>query len=191
MIDSLWRMGLYGCVPIGMALAGRRLLRRYPKEYSCGLWILVFVRLLLPVFIGKPLGVQPLQYMGCLQRAGGKGLWASLYLAGVCLVSGYFLIQGLRIRRQLRPAVREMKNIWRCENISSAFVAGLIKPRIFLPYGLEGTERWYVECTFGTGIRGYACWGRSHSACTGGIRWSGMRYPNCMRIWRCPAMRPL
>ena len=171
MIDSLWRMGLYGCVPIGMALAGRRLLRRYPKEYSCGLWILVFVRLLLPVFIGKPLGVQPLQYMGCLQRAGGKGLWASLYLAGVCLVSGYFLIQGLRIRRQLRPAVREMKNIWRCENISSAFVAGLIKPRIFLPYGLEGTERWYVELHEKMHIRHGDSWVRMLGTVTLCLHW--------------------
>ena len=108
MINSLWRMGLYGCVPIGMALAGRRLLRRYPKEYSCGLWILVFVRLLLPVFIGKPLGVQPLQYMGCLKRAGGKGLWASLYLAGMFLVFGYFLIQCLRIRRLILPEIRAL-----------------------------------------------------------------------------------
>lgn len=144
MIDNLWRMGLYGCVPIGMALAGRRILCRYPKEYSYGLWILALARLLLPVFIEKPTGVRPLRYMGCLERVGGKELWGALYLAGVCLVSGYFLIRNLRIRRQLCPAVREMKNIWSCENISSAFVAGLIRPRIFLPYGLEGTERWYV-----------------------------------------------
>lgn len=144
MIDSLWKMSRYGCIPILMALAGRQILRRYPKEYSYYLWLLAFGRLLLPVFIEKPFGVCPLRYMGKAGDTDRTGVLAVLYLAGVCAVSGYFLAQYVRTRRQLLPAVREMKNIWRCENISSAFVAGLIRPRIVLPYGLEGTERWYV-----------------------------------------------
>ena len=64
MINSLWKMSRYGCIPILMALAGRQILRRYPKEYSYYLWLLAFGRLLLPVFIEKPFGVCPLRYMG-------------------------------------------------------------------------------------------------------------------------------
>lgn len=144
MINCLWRMSLYGCLPILMVLAGRQILCRYPKEYSYYLWLLVLGRLLLPVFIEQPFGIQSLRYMGKAGSADRTGMLTVLYLAGVCAVSGYFLAQYVRSRRLLLTAVREMKNIWRCENIPSAFTAGLVRPRIVLPYGLEGTERWYV-----------------------------------------------
>lgn len=144
MIENLWNMGLYGCLPILLILAARRMMRGYPKEYSCYLWILALARLLLPVWIEKPFGACPLRYMGELRGSGRTAIPAFLYLAGVCAVSGYFLVSFLRFRRRLRTAVREPEKIWRCEHISSAFVMGLVKPKIFLPYGLEGIERRYV-----------------------------------------------
>ncbi len=144
MIVNLWRMSLYGCIPILMVLAGRQALRRYPKEYCYYLWMLAFARLLLTIFIEYPFSTESFRYMGKLEHMHQRGIWSFLYLTGVLVMFGYFLAQYFRIRQRLRLAVREIENIWRCGEISSAFVMGLIRPRIFLPYGLEGTERWYV-----------------------------------------------
>lgn len=154
MVSNLWRMGICGCIPIILVLTGRLLLREYSRKYSYSLWLLVLARLLLPVFIESLFSIQPLQYMDGSRgfffrfflKAGGewKEVCTCLYLAGVAVMTGVFLTRYAGTRRRVKLAVRETENIWRCEEISSAFVMGLIRPRIYLPYGLEGTSRWYV-----------------------------------------------
>ena len=51
MIVNLWRMSLYGCIPILMVLAGRQALRRYPKDYCYYLCMLALDRQLLTIVI--------------------------------------------------------------------------------------------------------------------------------------------
>lgn len=67
------------------------------------------------------------------------------YLAGLCVTAAAFLIQFFRVKRCTAAAVRESKNIWLCDEIPSAFVMGVVRPRIYLPCGLNAVERWYVE----------------------------------------------
>lgn len=64
----------------------------------------------------------------------GVGMLALLIGDGVCLI---------RLRRQLRGAVHEKDNIYTCP-LSTAFVMGLLHPRIYLPKSLQGMEREYI-----------------------------------------------
>ena len=67
-------------------------------------------------------------------------LWV-LGIAGLC---GYTLFCWFRLRRQLREAVPDEEGIYLCDAIPSPFVFGIVRPRIYLPYGLRDAERRYV-----------------------------------------------
>lgn len=81
------------------------------------------------------------------QRAGTLSrmqLIRVVYLAGVCITAAVFLAQLFRLKKRISAAVSDGKNIWLCDEISSAFVMGVIHPRIYLPCSLTAAERWYV-----------------------------------------------
>lgn len=59
MIENLWRMSIYGTVLILVVLVIRLFLGKYPKVYSCSLWLMVLIRLLCPVFIPGSYSFQP------------------------------------------------------------------------------------------------------------------------------------
>lgn len=66
-----------------------------------------------------------------------------IWLAGLTLLTLYGLWSWLRLRRRVREAVRE-DGFRRCEGISSPFLLGLIRPAIYVPYGMEGEELDFV-----------------------------------------------
>lgn len=59
MIGRLWQMSLQASALILIILAVRPLIRRYPKIYSYGLWLLVGIGLLCPVMPRSPFSLQP------------------------------------------------------------------------------------------------------------------------------------
>ena len=68
-------------------------------------------------------------------------LLALVWLAGVAALLLYSLIGGLRLRHRLRTAIRLEGNVYRSEGLKSPILLGLLRPRIYLPWGLEGTDR--------------------------------------------------
>lgn len=143
----LWMMSIHGSALIMAVLAARILLRKYPRELSYALWIMVLMRLLCPIFIESPMSLWPEAWRTC----GGEGaplaareLLRLVYFAGVLLLAAVFVCQYLRMCRRVAPAVHEKDNIWLCQEISSPFVMGFIKPRIYLPFDIPGSERVYV-----------------------------------------------
>ena len=68
-------------------------------------------------------------------------LLALVWLAGVAVLLLYSLIGDLRLRRRLRTAIRQEDGSWRASGITTPFLLGLLRPRIYLPWGLEGTDR--------------------------------------------------
>ena len=50
----------------------------------------------------------------------------------------------LRLARRLRTAVRLSDGVWQSEAVGSPFLLGFLRPRIYLPYGLEGARLDYV-----------------------------------------------
>ncbi len=62
---------------------------------------------------------------------------ANAWLAGVGLMLLYELISVWRVRRRVLDAVRLCDNVWQSDCVSSPFIFGLFRPRIYIPYGLE------------------------------------------------------
>lgn len=60
-----------------------------------------------------------------------------VWSAGMAVLVLYAVISDWRLRRRLETAVRYRDNIFQSEYVSSPFVLGMIKPKIYLPYQLE------------------------------------------------------
>lgn len=68
----------------------------------------------------------------------------TIWAAGMAVMLGYLLISYFRMRYLVREAVREEENIWVCDGVTSPFILGVFRPRIYLPSGLSGSSRAYV-----------------------------------------------
>lgn len=69
---------------------------------------------------------------------------ANLWLLGVLILLAYTAISYLTLRYKLRTAVILRDNIFQCETVSSPFVLGILKPRIYLPYAMDGKNLAHV-----------------------------------------------
>ena len=69
---------------------------------------------------------------------------ATIWAAGMAVMLGYLLISYFRMRYLVREAVQEEENIWMCDGVTSPFILGVFRPRIYLPSGLSGSSRAYV-----------------------------------------------
>lgn len=65
---------------------------------------------------------------------------ANLWLLGVLILLAYTAISYLSLRLKLRTAVILRDNIFQCETVSSPFVLGILKPKIYLPYSMDGNN---------------------------------------------------
>ena len=63
---------------------------------------------------------------------------------GMVVLLGCSLLRGWRLRRRMRTAVRLRDNIYEAEQIPSPFILGLLRPRIYIPFGLDDDTRRYV-----------------------------------------------
>ena len=67
-----------------------------------------------------------------------------LWLAGVAAMTLYGAISYCSLNRKLRQARRVGAGIYRADNITSPFVMGLFRPRIYLPPHLKAHELEYI-----------------------------------------------
>ena len=65
--------------------------------------------------------------------------WVWLIGLGVMLL--YALVSYLRLRRRVSVSLCVRENIYLCDAISSPFILGVVKPRIYLPSGLDEVQR--------------------------------------------------
>ncbi len=63
------------------------------------------------------------------------GIAVLLIVSAVCLI---------KLRRRLSAATRLEGNVWQSEKVGSPFVVGLIRPKIYIPYGLAEPALGYV-----------------------------------------------
>ena len=74
-------------------------------------------------------------------------LYVWTYLAGWVWLIGlgamllYALVSYLRLRRRVSVSLRIQNHIYLCDAISSPFILGVVKPRIYLPSGLDEVQR--------------------------------------------------
>lgn len=64
-------------------------------------------------------------------------LLAAIWLAGVVMMLTYMLVSYLGIYRRVRTAVRLEDNVYRCGAWGTPFVLGLLRPRIYVPEGMD------------------------------------------------------
>ena len=69
---------------------------------------------------------------------------AAVWAIGVAGMLIYTAVSYFLLRRKVATAVRLRDHIFQSEYVPSPFVLGIIRPRIYLPYGLDGENLTYV-----------------------------------------------
>ena len=64
-----------------------------------------------------------------------------LWIAGMLVMLLYALVSSLRLGRRVREAVRLRDNLWVCDHIPTAFIRGVLRPRIYLPSTMKEADR--------------------------------------------------
>jgi beta-lactamase regulating signal transducer with metallopeptidase domain len=70
------------------------------------------------------------------------GTW--VWLAGIAVMLIYSVVSYLWLKRRVSTATHLNGNVFETDEISSPFVCGFFKPKIYLPVGINETEREYV-----------------------------------------------
>lgn len=91
-----------------------------------------------PVF-SEVFATEPANSVNPLQAAVILGGW--VWVTGMIVMASYSLMSYWRLRRKVCPAVRQEGNVYLCDGISSPFILGIIKPKIYLPSELS-PEKW-------------------------------------------------
>lgn len=76
-----------------------------------------------------------------------------VWAAGAAVFAVWTAVSFLVLRRRIHSAVHLRDNIWECGNIDTAFVMGIIRPRIYLPTGLSERDRDFIIAHEKTHIR--------------------------------------
>ena len=72
------------------------------------------------------------------------GIYEYIWIFGMIALALYTAISYWRLHRKVDTDVRYKDNIFQSENVSSPFVFGIIKPRIYLPFKMNGQDLEHV-----------------------------------------------
>jgi len=67
-----------------------------------------------------------------------------IWLAGILALLIYSVVSYVRIKRRLQTATLVKHNIYETDRIGTAFVCGLIKPKIYIPVGVGDNDLCYI-----------------------------------------------
>lgn len=67
-----------------------------------------------------------------------------IWLIGITAMLLYTVICCIKVKKQVREAILLKENIWICDNVTSPFIFGVIRPKIYLPSSLGGENAEYV-----------------------------------------------
>ena len=141
-LDSVWL--------VVAVIIVRTVLRKAPMYFRKILWALVGLRLLIPFSFESVFSLVPHEVQQTTVRVADqmdsvsveKGLsffdvvpYVWIIIAAAFLVYG--LISYIRLKLKIIDSILIEGNIYRCDRIDSPFVCGFIKPKIYLPYGLD------------------------------------------------------
>ncbi len=68
------------------------------------------------------------------------GIAALVWIIGAVAMAAYAFISFMRLELSLRTATKKEGNIYQSESVSSPFVLGLIRPKIYLPYKINEAD---------------------------------------------------
>ena len=147
----------------------RLVLKKAPKWVNVLLWGIVAVRLICPLSFESALSlipssetipfdieinnaVNPIISQSNTPMAGASvnplqitiGIFEYIWIFGMIALALYTAISYWRLHRKVDTAVRYKDNIFQSENVKSPFVHGIIKPRIYLPFNMNGQDLEHV-----------------------------------------------
>ena len=67
-----------------------------------------------------------------------------VWAAGCAALLLYALVRLVQTKRRVREAALLGDNVWLCDAVASPFILGVLRPRVYLPSGLDGTAQDYV-----------------------------------------------
>ena len=141
-LQNLLTASIHGSILIFAVLLLRLVLLKTPKKYICFLWLLAGIRLLLPIEIRSDLSLQPEFTLSFAKISSLK--WAAVLpwvwaVIAACFAI-YSLISYLKLKDQVRDAIR-IRGGWESDKIETAFILGFIKPKIYIPMGMDSQSR--------------------------------------------------
>lgn len=141
-LENLFTASIHGSILILAVLLLRLVLLKTPKKYICYLWLLAGIRLLLPIEIRSDLSLQPEFTLSFAKISSLKWAavlpWAWAVIAACFAI--YSLISYLKLKDQVRDAIR-IRGGWESDKIETAFILGFIKPKIYIPMGMDSQSR--------------------------------------------------
>ncbi len=69
---------------------------------------------------------------------------AVLWAVGVAVMLVYGIVSYIKIRRSMASAMKLEDNVYQSDKISSPFIIGIFKPKIYIPFGIDGETLRYV-----------------------------------------------
>lgn len=68
----------------------------------------------------------------------------AVWILGMLLLLLLGAVNYLRLKKSLSASVRLKENVWQSEQVCSPFILGILRPKIFIPFGLEDENLSYV-----------------------------------------------
>ena len=140
-MSNLLTASIHGSIVILAVILLRLLLRKTPKKYICLLWLLAGIRLLMPIEIHSDLSLQPEFVLPLDWNLPGFLPWVWGIVA-ICF-GIYSMVSYIKLKTKVREAVR-IRGGWECDKIDTAFILGFIKPRIYIPMGMNQKARKHI-----------------------------------------------
>ena len=139
-MSNLLTASIHGSIVILAVILLRLLLRKTPKKYICLLWLLAGIRLLMPIEIRSDLSLQPeFALPNWNLPALLPWVWG---IIAICF-GIYSLVSYMKLKAQVREAVR-IRGGWECDKIDTAFILGFIRPRIYIPMGMNQQSQKHI-----------------------------------------------
>lgn len=164
-------VGLAASCLILFILLLRLFVKKLPLKYHCVMWKLVGLRLFFPISFKRIFGFLSAVSSALFGEKGGETLYTNdgitkhvvlttpqadypigndnkisaaiclIWLTGILILLMYMLVSTFLVKHRVASAVHINENVWELDKISSPFVFGFIKPRIFVPSSIPEQSR--------------------------------------------------
>ena len=141
----------------------RALGKKMPKWITCMLWMIVAIKLTVPVQFesvmsliptGKPIPTNIITENNLQIKSGISSsvnslqiffrIGALVWLTGVILMLTYAVATYVLIRKRVSVSVKIDSKVYECDDISDSFILGTISPKVYIPSSLPEGAREYI-----------------------------------------------
>ena len=164
---TLLNMSIVASFMVLAVIVLRLILKKSLKWIRCVMWGMVAIRLVIPFSFESKFSLIPnaqkvnsassttMSYINSSVESYAPtqatttapdvlSLMSIVWIVGVVLMIAYLLFSYIRLSRMVVGSVRLKENIWLCDHISSPFVLGVFKPKIYLFSSMDESQNKYV-----------------------------------------------